>query len=47
MGLSITLPNASGGVLSCTHTGEDIAAATAAFEETVIALRQEGLIRTL
>jgi hypothetical protein len=34
-------------VLSCAHTEEDVSRATAAFEETVTALRQEGLIRTL
>jgi glutamate-1-semialdehyde 2,1-aminomutase len=39
--------SSTGGVLSCAHTEEDVARATTAFEETVLALRQEGLVRSL
>ncbi len=43
----VDIMSSTGGVLSCAHTEEDLARATAAFEETVLALRREGLIRTL
>jgi glutamate-1-semialdehyde 2,1-aminomutase len=43
----VDIMSSTGGVLSCAHTEEDIRTATAAFEEAVAALRQEGLIRTL
>ena len=43
----VDIMSSTGGVLSCTHTNEDLARAAAVFEETVLALRQEGLIHTL
>jgi glutamate-1-semialdehyde 2,1-aminomutase len=43
----VDIMSSTGGVLSCAHTEEDISTATAAFEETVIELGKEGLIRTL
>jgi hypothetical protein len=43
----VDIMSSTGGVLSCTHTKDDIVTATAAFEETVLALHQEGLIRIL
>jgi glutamate-1-semialdehyde 2,1-aminomutase len=43
----VDVMSSTGGVLSCAHTEVDVARATAAFEETVLALRQEGLVRSL
>ena len=39
--------SSTGGVLSAAHTHEDIDEATVAFEKTVVALRDEGLIATI
>lgn len=43
----VDVMSSTGGLLSCAHTEADIVTATAAFEETVLALRQEELIRSL
>jgi glutamate-1-semialdehyde 2,1-aminomutase len=43
----VDIMSSTGGVLSCAHTEEDISTATRAFEETVITLCREGLVRTL
>lgn len=43
----VDIMSSTGGVLSSAHTEEDIATATTVFEETVVALRQDGLIQTL
>ena len=39
--------SSTGGVLSAAHTDRDIEDATQAFEKTVVALREQGLIHTL
>jgi hypothetical protein len=36
--------SSTGGLLSSAHTEADVADATAAFEATVLALREEGLV---
>jgi glutamate-1-semialdehyde 2,1-aminomutase len=43
----VDIMSSTGGVLSSAHTDADIDLATAAFENTVIALRDQGLIYTL
>jgi glutamate-1-semialdehyde 2,1-aminomutase len=43
----VDLMSSTGGVLSSAHTEQDIAQATAAFEQTVLALRDEGLVASL
>lgn len=43
----VDVMSSTGGVLSASHTEQDIAQATSAFEETVRALRQEGLVFSL
>jgi glutamate-1-semialdehyde 2,1-aminomutase len=43
----VDIMSSTGGLLSSAHTEQDIAEATAAFEATVLALREERLIHTL
>ena len=43
----VDIMSSTGGCLSAVHTEEDIAEATQAFEQTVVALRDEGLVATL
>jgi glutamate-1-semialdehyde 2,1-aminomutase len=43
----VDIMSSTGGVLSSAHTADDIARATTAFEATVQALRDEGLVQTL
>lgn len=43
----VDMMSSTGGVLSAAHTEGDIDHATGAFEQTIIALRDDGLIKTL
>ena len=43
----VDIMSSTGGILSASHTDQDIVQATAAFEATVAALRLEGLVRSL
>ena len=43
----VDIMSSTGGLLSSAHTEQDIEEATAAFEATVVALLEEGLLLTL
>lgn len=43
----VDIMSCTGGVLSAAHTEADLTEATAAFEQTILGLREEGLIHTL
>ncbi len=43
----VDVMSSTGGVVSAAHTGADIDEATEAFAKTVLALREQGLVRTL
>jgi glutamate-1-semialdehyde aminotransferase len=43
----VDVMSSTGGVVSAAHTENDIDEATAAFEKTVVALRDKGLVQTL